>query len=188
VVIFGSNFGSIDATNVLFEHLPGKVIYVTPTQLVATVPAGAGNRSSIIVEVQTSHDVYSAPVTVDMAPASPALFTSDATGKGQAAAINQDSTVNDQGHPAPAGSVVAFHATGGGALTTDTLPRVGLPVSATIGGLDAQVLYAGLAPGQPDGMIQINVQVPVGLTRGTAAVVVKIGDSSSQQIVTLAVK
>jgi uncharacterized protein (TIGR03437 family) len=188
VVIFGSNFGAIDATNVLFQHLAGKVIYVTPTQLVATVPAGAGNRSSIIVEVQTSHDVYSAPVTVDMAPSAPALFTSDASGKGQAAAINQDNSVNDAGHPALAGSVVALYATGGGALTTDALPRVILPVSATMGGFDAPVLYAGIAPGQPDGMIQINIQVPAGLPSGTAGIVVKIGDASSQGGVTLAVK
>jgi uncharacterized protein (TIGR03437 family) len=192
VVIFGSNFGSIDTTNVLFEHLPGRVIYVTPTQLVATVPAGAGNRDSIIVEVQTSHDVYSAPVTVNMAPSAPALFTSDASGKGQAAAINQDNTVNDATHPAPAGSVVALYATGGGALTavlsSAALPRVALPVSATIGGLDAPVLYAGVAPGEPEGMIQINVQVPAGLQSGAAEVLVKIGDAISQQGVTLAVQ
>jgi uncharacterized protein (TIGR03437 family) len=188
VVLFGSNFGSMDTTNVLFEHLPGKVIYVTPTQLVATVPAGAGNRSSIIVEVQTSHDVYSAPVTVDMAPAAPALFTLDASGKGQAAAINQDNTVNGTASLAPAGSIVAFYATGGGTLTTDALPRVSLPVSVTIGGLASPVLYAGVAPGQPDGMIQINVQVPAGVTPGAAEVVVKIGEASSQPGATLAVK
>jgi uncharacterized protein (TIGR03437 family) len=187
VVIFGSNFGAIDTTNVLFEHLPGKVIYVTPTQLVATVPAGAGNRDSIIVEVQTSHDVYSAPVTVNMAASAPALFTSDASGKGQAAAINQDNTVNSATSPAPAGSVVALYATGGGALTTDSLPRVAFPVSATVGGLDAPVLYAGVAPGQPEGMIQINVQIPMALPPGKAEVVVNIGGIVSPSNVSLTV-
>jgi uncharacterized protein (TIGR03437 family) len=123
-----------------------------------------------------------------MAPSAPALFTSAASGKGQAAAINQDNTVNSAASPAPAGFIVALYATGGGALTTDTLPRVSLPVSATIGGLDAPVLYSGVAPGQPDGMIQINIQVPAGLPSGTASIVVKIGDASSQGGVTLAVR
>jgi uncharacterized protein (TIGR03437 family) len=187
VAIFGSHFGSSDTTTVLFEHLPGKIIYVTPTQLVATVPAAAGNRSSITVEVQTSHDVISAPVIVDMDPAAPALFTSDASGKGQVAAINQDNTVNGTIHPASAGSIIGLFATGGGALTTDTLPRVALPVSATMGGLDAQVLYAGVAPGEPEGVIQINVQVPTGVTPGSVEVVVKVGDASSQPGATLVV-
>jgi uncharacterized protein (TIGR03437 family) len=188
VVIYGSNFGSPDTTSVLFANVPGKIVYVTPTQLAATVPAGAGSRASIDVQVQTSHDVYSAPVTVELAPSAPGLFTSDASGKGQAAAINQDNSVNSTANPAAAGSVVAFYATGGGALTTDALPRVALPVTATIGGLDAQVLYAGVAPGEPDGVIQINVQMPSGLSPGTAQVVVKIGDAVSQSGVTLALK
>ncbi len=187
VVIYGSNFGSIDTTSVLFGNLPGKVIYVTPTQLAATVPAGAGGVTSIAIQVQTSHDVYSAPMTVNMAPAAPAIFTSDASGKGQAAAINQDNTVNGSPSPAPAGSVVALYATGGGTLTSDALPRLTLPVTATVGGLDAQVLYAGIAPGEPEGVIQINVQIPAPLQPGPAEVLVNVGGVSSQSQVTLTV-
>jgi uncharacterized protein (TIGR03437 family) len=188
VVVFGSNFGSIDTTKVLFDLNPAKIIYLTPTQLAATVPATAGIGQTTTMQIQTSHDVFSAAVPLPIASAAPGLFTADASGKGQVAAINQDNTVNAPGHPAPAGSVVVLYATGGGALTTDTLPRVALPVLATIGGFDAQVLYAGVAPGEPEGMIQINVQVPVGLTPGTAEVIVKIGDASSQRGATLAVK
>jgi uncharacterized protein (TIGR03437 family) len=188
VVVFGTNFGSIDSTQVLFDSNPAKIIYLTPTQLAATVPVTARNGQTTALQVQTSHDVFSAPVSLPLAPAAPGLFTLDASGKGQAAAINQDNTVNGGSSPAPAGSVVALYATGGGSLTTDALPRVALPVSATIGGLDAQVLYAGVAPGEPDGMIQINLQIPAGLQSGAAATVVKIGDASSQAGVTLAVR
>ena len=49
------------------------------------------------------------------------------------------------------------------------------------------MLYAGVAPGEPDGVIQINVQVPTGLTAGGAGVVVTIGNATSQPGVTLAV-
>jgi uncharacterized protein (TIGR03437 family) len=123
-----------------------------------------------------------------MSPSAPALFTSDASGKGQAAAINQDNTVNGPSNPAPIGSVVALYATGGGALTSDPLPRLSLPVTATIGGLDAQVLYAGIAPGEPDGVIQINVQIPAGLSSGRSEVLVSIAGASTQKAVTLEVK
>jgi uncharacterized protein (TIGR03437 family) len=188
VVIFGQNFGSLDSTSVLFDHNPAKIIYLTPTQLAATVPPTAGNGQTTALQIQTSHDVYSAPVSLPIALAAPGFFTSDASGKGQVAAINQDNTVNGAANPAPAGSVVALYGTGGGALTNDALPRVALPVSATIGGLGAQVLYAGVAPGEPDGVIQINVQIPTGLTPGVAGVVVMIGNASSQPGVTLATK
>src|SRR5262249_18006586 len=137
--------------------------------------------------IQTSHDVFSAPVQVPIAPAAPGLFTSDASGAGQAAAINQDNTVNSASNPAPAGSVVAFYATGGGTLTSDTLPRLTLPVTATIGGLDAPVLYAGIAPGEPDGVIQINVQIPAATQPGAADIVVNVGGVSSQLKVTLTI-
>jgi uncharacterized protein (TIGR03437 family) len=188
VVVFGSNFGSLGTTTVLFDSNAAKVIYLTPTQLAATVPVTAGNGQTTALQIQTSHDVYSAPVSLPLAPAAPGLFTLDASGTGQAAAINQDNTVNGGANPAPAGSVVALYGTGGGALTADALPRVALPVSATIGGLDAPVLYAGVAPGEPDGVLQINVQVPAGLSSGRAEVVLNIGGASSQQAVTLEVR
>ncbi len=187
VVIFGQNFGSLDSTSVLFDNNPSKIIYLTPTQLAATVPPTAGNGQTTALQIQTSHDVFSAPVSLPIAPAAPGFFTSDASGKGQVAAINQDNTVNSAANPAPARSVVALYGTGGGALTNDTLPRISLPVSATIGGVNAQVLYAGIAPGEPDGVIQINVQVPTGLTPGPAGVLVTIGNATTQLGVTLAV-
>jgi uncharacterized protein (TIGR03437 family) len=187
VIVFGQNFGSIDTTSVLFDHNPAKILYLTPTQLAATVPVTAGNGQTTALQIQTSHDVFSAPVPLPIAPAAPGLFTSDASGKGQAAAINQDNTVNSTTNPAPAGSVVAFYATGGGALTSDPLPRLMLPVTATIGGLDAQVLYAGIAPGEPDGVIQINAQVPTTLQPGPVEVLVNVGGVSSQSKVTITV-
>ncbi len=72
-------------------------------------------------------------------------------------------------------------------LTSDALPRLKLPVTATVGGLDAQVLYVGIAPGEPEGVIQINVQIPAALQPGTAEVLVNVGGVSSQTNVTLTV-
>ena len=52
-----------------------------------------------------------------------------------------------------------------------------LPVSATIGGIPAEIRFAGLAPLYP-GLAQINLQIPP-LASGTYPVVVKIGGVAS---------
>jgi uncharacterized protein (TIGR03437 family) len=42
-----------------------------------------------------------------------------------------------------------------------------LPVTVSIGGEQAEVLYAGDAPGLASGVLQVNVKVPANLTSGT---------------------
>ena len=127
-------------------------------------------------------------MTLSVTDAVPAIFTADASGTGQAAALNQDNTVNGTSNPAPAGSVVALYGTGGGALTTDTLPRLILPVTATVGGVPAMVYYAGIAPGLVQGAMQVNVQIPGGAMPGLAVpVAITVGNATSK-IVTLAIQ
>jgi uncharacterized protein (TIGR03437 family) len=178
VVIYGSNFGNPATAQVLFDFLPATIIYATPTQIAATVPRGVGNRAATQVIVQNG-DVMSAPVTLPVAPSAPALFTADSTGKGQASALNQDYSVNGASNPAVRGSVVQLFGTGGGLLTKDALPMVTLPASATVDGLDAQVQFAGAAPGLPEGVLQVNVLIPAGGRSGSVPIVVKIGDVAS---------
>jgi uncharacterized protein (TIGR03437 family) len=63
------------------------------------------------------------------------------------------------------------------------------PVSARIGGLAAQVLYAGVAPGLITGVLQINVAVPMGVSPGNAVPVeITIGGATSPAGVTVAVQ
>ena len=70
--------------------------------------------------------------------------------------------MNGSANPASVGSVVALYGTGGSTVTSDALPRLVLPVTATVGGLPATVYYAGVAPGLVQGAMQINVQIPNG--------------------------
>jgi uncharacterized protein (TIGR03437 family) len=61
-------------------------------------------------------------------------------------------------------------------------------VKVTIGGKTATVNFAGGAPGSVAGVIQVNAQIPSGITVGGAVpVVVQVGTSNSQPGVTLAV-
>ena len=134
---------------------------------------------------------------VPLAASAPAIFSLDSTGKGQAAAINQDLSVNDAAHPAPIGSVISLYATGegqtspsgtDGVLAGPTLPQPVLPVSVAIGGIPVTPQYAGGVPGEVAGVMQVNVQIQPGVQPSNAVpVVLTVGAASSQPGVTIAV-
>ena len=64
-----------------------------------------------------------------------------------------------------------------------------LPVTVSIGGANAQVVYAGSAPGEVEGVVQINAVVPQDAMPGTALpIVATIGGADSQAGVTVAIQ
>jgi uncharacterized protein (TIGR03437 family) len=94
--------------------------------------------------------------------------------------LNQGGTYNSIANPAARGSVITFYATGAGLMNAAVAdgsvtsvsappsqqPTPRLPVSVQIRGQDAQVQYAGAAPGYVSGLIQVNVQVPTSISFG----------------------
>jgi uncharacterized protein (TIGR03437 family) len=74
-----------------------------------------------------------------------------------------------------------------GQLAVAPYPAPLLPVSVTIGGIPAAVVYAGGAPGQVAGLLQLNVLVPAGVTPGDAQVVLTVGSASTTANITVAV-
>ena len=68
------------------------------------------------------------------------------------------------------------------------IPKLKLTVSVEFGGIDAKVLYAGPAPAEVAGVIQINARVPAGVNSGAVPVTVKIGGEASQPGVIVAVR
>jgi len=91
-----------------------------------------------------------------------------------AAALNQNGSVNSASNPAAAGSIVSLFGTtlGGSSLLQNGAIWTAGPVNAavsmgvevTCGGQQLAVLYAGPAPGEINGLFQINVQLPQGVT------------------------
>jgi uncharacterized protein (TIGR03437 family) len=89
--------------------------------------------------------------------------------------------------PAKPGEVIILYTTGfgptspptpSGQVVTNAAPVVNLSaISMTIGGLPAQVQWAGITMA---GVWQLNVQVPPGAPTGDAAVVAQIGGKSTQ--------
>ncbi|MBX9603593.1 MAG: SBBP repeat-containing protein [Bryobacteraceae bacterium] len=187
VTIFGSDFGTREKTQVRFSDIPATLIAISAGQISVTVPFNlSGSSAALIIE---SDGLRSTPTTLEVVRAKPGIFTLDASGKGQGAILNQDGTVNGSQNPASRGSIITLFGTGGGLLTADSLPRVALPVAVRIGGVEAEVLYAGVAPGLVPGVIQINVVVPTGVTPDpTVPIEVQIGEAMSASGVILTLK
>ena len=182
---------------VTFDGVPAPLIYVQATQVGAIVPYAVGSRSSTVVQVSYQGQLTNA-VTLPVAATAPGIFTNDASGQGQGAILNQDGSLNGGANPASAGSVVWVYATGEGQTNPpgadgrpgDANPRLPVQaVTATIGGIDAPVQYAGGVLGLTAGVLQVNLLVPAGLTRGSAVpVVLSIGGIPSASGVMMAVR
>jgi len=213
VSIFGVNLGSAEPANlqlddsgnvkdqlsntqVFFDGVPAPMLYASSVQVNAIVPFGVrGPASQVQVQYQGA---MSTAVSVPVVSAAPALFASDGTGGGQGAILNQDGTVNGFYNPADLDSVVALFGTGAGQTVPAgadgkiagglPLPAPNLPVSVQIDGQDAQVLYAGQAPGLVEGVVQINVKIPDSASSGEVSVNLKVGDAASPATVTLMVR
>jgi uncharacterized protein (TIGR03437 family) len=184
-------------TRVLFDGVPAPLLYASDRQTSVIVPYVVAGKTTGEVQVEY-RGVRSSPVALAVAPAAPGLFTANSSGAGQAAALNQDYTVNGPSNPAPRESVVTLFGTGegetspggiDGKLAAEPLPRPRLPVAVRIGGLAAEVLYAGAAPGLVAGVLQINARVPAGVAAGAGVpVTLTIGNATSPSGVTLAIQ
>jgi uncharacterized protein (TIGR03437 family) len=121
-----------------------------------------------------------AAVSIPLAAASPALFTSNSSGLGQALAINANGSVNGAGHPAAPGTTLTLYVNGAPSQF------VAGPLTVNIGGQQANVVnvQAGATPG----VTAVAVQVPFGPSTIVAAPVsVQVGSIASPGGVTLTV-
>jgi uncharacterized protein (TIGR03437 family) len=213
VVLYGSGLGppalaqfQLDAnglvpstlagTTVYFDGAAAPLIYTSANQVAALVPFAASGAMQVVALYQGQ---VSAPVTVQVAAAAPAIFTLDMSGVGQAAAVNQDGTnaINGAAHPIQIGSYIALYITGAGQTNppgVDGLPGAVpyplpvLPVSATVGGQQVTPQYAGGALGLVAGVMQVNVQIPAGIAAGNSVpVTVQVGTATTPTGVTIAV-
>jgi len=187
---------TIANTQVLFNGVAAPLVYTRSDQVAAIVPNAVKGESSLSVQVQYQGQ-GTTPVPLNVSATMPGLFTLDESGRGQGAILNQNATINMVNNPAARGSIVVLYGTGQGAsdpdwaedvLATSPLPQPVNPVTVTIGGQKADILYAGAAPGMA-GLMQINARVPAQIQPGNAVpVVVTIAGNKSQTGVTLAVK
>jgi uncharacterized protein (TIGR03437 family) len=193
----------VAGTTVSFNGTNAPLIYTSSTQVAAIVPysmpIGSAANVSVVYQGQTFSTNSAIPITGSI----PGVFTADASGKGQAAAVNQDGSINSSTSPAPEGSVVSFYVTGEGQTSpagvdgkpaTAPYPSPVLQVTVTLNGQYVPVQYAGGAPGEVAGLMQVNVQIPANLVYPFPAggpvnvyAVVQVGNVASQASVTISV-
>ena len=132
----------------------------------------------------------------------PGVFTIDASGAGQGAILNYNSTTGDyttngSGASASKGSTIILFATGFGQTTPvgQETQLIAGPVSPadvvtlTIGGQSATVQAAVAPPGSVPGVLQVNATVPATVATGNAIpVVLAVGGVNSQSGVTMVIK
>lgn len=188
--------GSYSTTpQVQVNGTPAVVLAAVPTQINVIVPFELNTTQPATVVVQQGQSTITSQVPT--AAVSPSVFTTTQNGNGQGAILNQDSSINSASNPAAAGTVISVYGTGFGVLTPpladgeidQTLSTTVMPVTATIGGIAANVTWAGAAPNLIAGVIQVNVQLPAGLPANAATpIVLTVNNVNTQPGVTVAVQ
>jgi len=155
---------------VLINDQPVPMSFVSPFQINFLLPNGAPSSGTVELQVvQASTGRVVAAGQLPMSEASPGLFLNTAAGPLQAAAVNQDGSLNGPSSQLPRGQVITLFATGAGHIPgapedgsvaqglTPTAGDTKVFIAARVheGG---EILYSGLAPGLL-GLWQINVQV-----------------------------
>jgi uncharacterized protein (TIGR03437 family) len=194
VTLLGAGLSGV---TVLFDGTAAPLLYSASNQVNAIAPYSIQNKTSTQLQLIQQGQPLAA-LSIPVVAAVPAIFTVDGSGVGPGAILNQDYSLNSPSNPAAAGSAIMIFATGAGQtnppgvdgqLAAAPLPQPVLPVSVQIAGLDAQVLYAGAAPGLIAGMLQVNCLIPAGSPSGlTVPIVLTIGTTPSQSAVTLAIQ
>jgi uncharacterized protein (TIGR03437 family) len=198
ITLYGTGIGAtptaklsttLAGTQVLIDNIAAPLIYESSGQVNAIVPFETGTTGTATVQVIAA-GLKTAAWEIPLAPSAPSMFTLSGSGLGPGAIVNQDGSINSASNPAPRGSTIQIYATGGGQTTplsstgavAPTAASLSLPVTLTIGGANAQVLYAGNAPSEVEGVIQINAVVPSGATPGAMPVVLSIGGVTSPPV------
>ena len=198
VTIFGSGIGpqagvgalvnptavlanQLAGAQVLFDGVPAPLFYAQASQINAQVPyTVAGNAQTHIEVVYQGQSVNTADVAV--VAAAPGIFSTT---------VNQDGTYNSATNPARPGTYLTFYATGQGLTTGANIsglpsaapyPQPILPVTVTVGGAAAKVVWAGSAP-ELVGLLQVNLLVPSGvLPSGAVSLELTVGTAVSPDL------
>jgi uncharacterized protein (TIGR03437 family) len=186
---------ALETTQVVMGGLSLPLLFVSGQQINAIVPYHLQTHANYQVIVQRAGAI-SVPETIAVLDGQPAVFTVDLSGKGQGHIYRITSAgaqiLASPSSPVQAGDVLTIYCAGLGEVNPpldagvpaplDQLENTVNPATVTIGGVKAQVLFAGLTPGFA-GLYQVNVTVPSGVqATDTAPVIVSAGGQDSVQV------
>ncbi|MBX9603520.1 MAG: serine hydrolase [Bryobacteraceae bacterium] len=185
----------VGGTRVWIDGRPAPLLYASATQVGIAAPYSTAGAASLQLEIEFGGS-RTLPIIVPVQATAPALFTANRSGTGNAAALNQDNTVNSPENPAPRGSIVALFGAGGGGTSPPSSDGsvaadarlLAAPVRVRIGNVLIEPEYAGAAPGLISGAVQINVRIPATTPPGATPVTWIAGGVESPAGVTLSVR
>jgi uncharacterized protein (TIGR03437 family) len=175
---------------------PFPLWYVSPTQINAQLPYDVPT-GQVQVRVVTAGGNSNVD-TITVSDCAPKIFTFDLSGQGPGVVTTSDYGLLSTANPAGPGQVIilwmnSMGVTSGNPVAGQPAPGsspgsqasvMTEPVTATVDGMPAKVIFAGLSPGSV-GLYQVNVQLPFAVITGPVTVRVTAGDASSQANVTL---
>jgi uncharacterized protein (TIGR03437 family) len=184
------------STQVFLGGVNIPLVFVSANQINAEVPYTLPTKTTYSLIVQRGSAI-STPQTVAINDGQPGVFTIDQSGSGQGHIYKITSAgaqiLAAPGAPVSAGDVVTIYCSGlgqvnpatliaGAPAPLDVLEYTANPVTATVGGVSAQVLFAGLSPGFT-GLYQVNLTIPAGVTPGdTTPLVLSVAGVSSKPV------
>jgi len=211
VVIYGTNLGpanllsatvsnnafatTFGGTRVLFDGTPAPIVYTSATQVAVVAPFNLMGKTSTRISVE-SLGVTAAQIQVPVRAARPSIFTANASGTGPGAILNQNASVNTAQNPAEKQTIISVYVTGVGQTSpasvdgqiVSTQSTLVTPVTATINGQTAEVIYAGGAPGLIPGLAQINLRLPANTISGPNSIQLTSGATTTTGNVTVFVR
>lgn len=170
-----TTLGGVSAT---VNGVLAPLYYVSAGQLNVQIPYEVAGQQQASISVSYNGSASLAQY-IQIAASVPSLY---------AGVLNSNGSVNSADNPASRGDIVTMFATGHGITSPPSLtgkaaaepyPQPLGRVQVFIGAQDAQVLFAGSAPGTV-GILQVNVRLPAASAGNTAGVLLNIGEAISQ--------
>lgn len=179
VSLFGWNLASADDTpetaQVFVNGLPAPLVFASRMQLNVQLPFDVAGSAELEVRSHTG----TAKKAFATSPVAPAIFLIPDGGTQVAAAVHLDGRLVTRANPAMAGEWLAVYLTGLGAVKGGIAAGQRAPlaplyetvagVRAQVGGTEAEVSIACLAPGF-FGLYQVNLRVPGGAGVGVTPI------------------
>jgi virginiamycin B lyase len=198
---------TLAGVTVLMSGSPVPLFFVSPLQINFQVPWQLLSSTTATLTVINAGGM-SPTILLNLSVAAPGIFTFSTTNSATQGAIQIANTATfvapvgaipgATSRPATTGDVLTIYCSGLGAVTDtpdsgsaagsgSSLSSVQAQVSVTIGGKSAPFLFAGLSPGYV-GLYQVNVQLPTGVTPGSAVPVIVTTASLNSNTATIAVQ
>ncbi|MDP2999868.1 MAG: IPT/TIG domain-containing protein, partial [Bryobacterales bacterium] len=178
----------LDETEVVLGGQPLPILYSSDKQINAQVPFDLAVNTQHQVVVRRRNQI-SVPESFTVSAAQPGIFTKNQQGFGQGIIMKSDQrTLAEPATPAARGEAIVIYCAGLGAVSPPVGPGQPAPlppattvnpVTLTIGGQPAQVLFSGLTPGFA-GLYQVNALTPQNVAPGDdVPVVLRVAGQTS---------